>query len=127
MLAVVRTDAQGVETGLAVTIDKPVVALVGVDEGQVVGAGGLGWGDGRCWLWFHMKHSSPGYATRVLREARRLLRLAGQLGETTVHVYRDARFATSEKLLTMLGFSMTGCEIGPDGNDHEVWTWRTSP
>jgi hypothetical protein len=54
-----------------------------------------------------------------VRRTKLLLAKAVQLGETEVFTPRDAEYASSEKLLTVLGFRMHGIE-----NGLEVWKWQ---
>ena len=95
----------------------PCLAWVGEQDGVVMGAGGLAWAEGRCWLWFN--HAVPGIATAIntVRMARRALASAKQLGEETVYLARDGSLNTSEKLVSMLGFTKTDEAI----RDMEVW------
>lgn len=119
-----RADPRSVAAALAVQIDVPAVAVVGLDEGRLVGSGGLAWGDGRCWIWFKMIETKPAYALPILRETRRMLRRAEQLGETTVWTIRDEE-PNSRKLLGHLGFEFIGIEAF-GGVEAEVWRWVSS-
>lgn len=94
----------------------PCIAWVGEQDGEMVGIGGLAWG-GRCWLWFDSLRPGISTAINTIRMARRALATAKQLGETTVYLTRDASHNTSEKLVTMLGFTKTDEVSG----DMEVW------
>src|SRR5690606_22856977 len=91
--------------------DMAAKAYVGVADGQVVGAGGLAWGAGRCWIWLQTFGTEKTYPIQVIRWARRLLRVAAQLGERKVFTPRDDEHDTSEKLLRLLGFEFV--EIDP--------------
>lgn len=122
MLKIIRADPKTVEAALGFDVDMPAIAVLGVDHGKVVGSGGLAWGRGKCWLWFAMPISKPGYAVAVLREARRLLKRAVQLGETSVFTPRDDEFPRSAKLLQMLGFERDGSMVAFD-RQMEVWRW----
>lgn len=115
---IVRADPADVEHGLGVEIDLPAVAVLGLDDGRVVGSGGLAWGGGRAWIWFKMIASRPSYALPIFRATQKMLKRAVQLGETKVFTPRDAREPMSEKLLTMLGFELFSIE-----QDQEVWVW----
>lgn len=97
----------------------PAVAVVGMDDGQIVGAGGLAWGQGVAWIWFKMVQKRPAYALPIIRATRRMLRRAVQLGASEVYTRRDADEPSSKKLLTTLGFELFGVEGGA-----EVWVWR---
>lgn len=96
----------------------PATARILRDEdGSVIAIWGLAWGDARCWLWFHVENYRPGYGLTVLKEARRMFRMAAQLGETRIYAPRDASFDTSERLLKLLRFELNGHEQG-----FEIWT-----
>lgn len=117
-IKVVRADPRDVEHGLGVVIDMPAVAVLGIDDGQVVGAGGLAWGGGRCWIWFKMTAPKASYAVPILRATETMLKRAVQLGECEVFTPRDAAEPRSAKLLGMLGFELFAVEQGL-----EVWKW----
>lgn len=117
-LSIVRADPTSVEIGLGVDIDLPVVAVLGIDNGHIVGTGGLAWGAGRCWIFFKMVSSKPEYAVPIVRATRQMLRRAVQLGETEVFTPRDAEEPASEKLLTLLGFEFDTMQDGI-----EIWKW----
>lgn len=105
-----------VEAAEGVTIDVPVVAYVGVDNGAVVGSFGLAWGRGRCWIWLRVAEINARYGITIMHRAKRLFAKARQLGETEVFTPRDANYPTSEKLLKVLGFTLHSIE-----NGIEVW------
>jgi hypothetical protein len=123
VLEVVRADPRSVEVAFGVEVDLPAVAVLGIEDGEVVGSGGLAWGGGKCWLWFAMPGTKPGYSVPVFRAAKRLLKQAVQLGESTVFTPRDDAFPRSEKLLRMLGFKQTGESIATLGREMELWRW----
>lgn len=123
VLEVIRVDPRVVETALGADIDLPAVAVLGMDGEEVTGSGGLAWKEGRCFLWFTMPVSRPGYAVPVFRAAKRLLKQAVQLGETSVFTPRDDAFPHSEKLLRMLGFKQTGDSFAALGREMELWRW----
>lgn len=108
-----------VEVAEGVKIDIPSVAFIGVDGDRVVGSGGLAWGQGRCWIWLRVTEVNPRYALAVMHQTKRLLAKARQFGETEVFSPRDAEYPTSQKLLTVLGFTLHGIE-----NGIEVWSCR---
>lgn len=114
MLTISPADPALVEVALSVKIDLPAVAYVGLDDGVLVGSGGLAWGAGRCWLWFMIADSKPEYARPILKMAKRMLRKASQLGETQVFVVRDPAFASSEKLVRLSGFKFHAIENGEE-------------
>lgn len=89
-------------------IDMPVVMKVGMEDGRMIACGGLGWSGGRCWLWLHVENeASERIGIKVIREARKMLRKAAQLGEEIVYTPRDSSYETSERLLKMVGFEKT--------------------
>lgn len=122
MLSIVSADPRSVEAEFGVAVDLPAVAVLGLDSGEIVGSGGLAWGEGRCWIWFTMQRTKPGYAVPILRATQRMLRRAVQLGETQVFTPREADKPRSEKLLRMLGFEMIGHEMRL-GQNMEIWRW----
>ncbi len=112
MLTIHQVDPRSIEAALDIDIDLPAVAFVGVDDGQIVGSGGLAWGEGRCWLWFKVVEGRREYARPVLAMARRLLAKAAQLGEQAVYTIRDPQFETSPRLLRLTGFVLHAVEDG---------------
>jgi hypothetical protein len=122
VLEIVRADPRSIEIAFGVDVHLPAVAVIGVDDDQIVGSGGLAWGGGRCWLFFTMPLTKPGYAVPVVREAKRLLRQAVQLGENSVFTPRDDAFPRSAKLLAMLGFEPAETMM-IRGSNHEIWRW----
>lgn len=120
----VRADPRNVSVALAVDVDMPAVAVLGIDDGRVVGSGGLAWGNGRCWIFFKMTESKPQYAVPIIRETRRMLKRAVQLGEAYVYTPRDDE-PHSKKLLELLGFEFYGMEQAR-GRTVEVWRWAQS-
>jgi hypothetical protein len=122
MLRIRNASAFEIERGWNAVLDIPAYAYVGEDDGALRGAGGLAWSQNRCWLWYQVIDTDPAYALPVIRKARALMDLAASLGEEEVYVFRDEAFATSEKLLRILGFRPTGEML--DG--HEVHVCRVS-
>lgn len=116
MLQIIQVPPAAVEIAQGIRIDMPAVAYAGIDDGVVVGAYGLAWGEGRCWAWLQLRDGKPQYARTVVRRTKALLEKAWQLGEREVYTPRDAQFQTSGKLLTVLGF--TKAEVI---NGIEVW------
>jgi hypothetical protein len=116
MFQIVQVNPQTIEANLGIAIDMPAVAYVGIDDGKVIGSGGLAWGGGRCWLWLSMLSSDRSYALPIIRKVNVLLRKAKQFGDTEVFTPRDSQFETSEKLLKLSGFRMYAIE-----NGIEVW------
>lgn len=125
MLQLRRVDPATVEAALGFEVDMPAVAVLGTDEGVVVGSGGLAWGKGKAWIWFKMLASRPSYAVPIFRETQRMLRRAVQLGETDVFTPRDDAEPHSEKLLRMLGFEPTD-EIMRTDRDYVIWRWSVA-
>lgn len=115
MLTIHPADPHQIAVALNVTIDWPAVAYIGMDNGAIVGSGGLAWGSDRCWLWFTVLDSKPEYARPVFQMARKLLRKAKQLGEECVFTVRDKQYETSPRLLKLTGFKFHAIE-----NDQEV-------
>ncbi|TGT65315.1 hypothetical protein EN802_32060 [bacterium M00.F.Ca.ET.159.01.1.1] len=103
-------------------IDWPAVAFVGIDDGELVGTGGIAWGAGRCWLWLQVLKPKPWYAKPLVLAARKMLRKAVQLGEVEVYTVRDAQYASSAKLLKLVGFELSEIKDG-----QEVHVWHSSP
>lgn len=120
-LQILRADPALVEHSLGAAITMPAVAVLGIDNGRVVGSGGLAWGGGRAWIWFKMLQSKPAYALPIVRATRKMLKRAAQLGDGEVFTPRDADEPMSQKLLTMLGFELFAIERGI-----EVWKWTAS-
>lgn len=114
MLTIHPADPHQIAVALNITIDWPAVAYIGMDNGQVVGSGGLAWGNDRCWLWFHVEQSKPDYARPVLQMAKRCLRKAKQLGEECVYTIRDPQYETSPRLLKLTGFKFYAIESGQE-------------
>lgn len=114
----VRVPPETVEIALGIVVNMPAVAVLGIDDGQVVGSGGLAWGGGKAWIWFKMLASKPSYSVPIFRATKAMLRRAVQLGETAIYTPRDANEPMSEKLLTMLGFELAEMQDGV-----EIWKW----
>lgn len=119
-LEIVSVDPSTVSVALKMKIDMPAVAYVGVDDGLIIGACGLAWGKGRCWVWFTIHDSKPEYARPILAMSKKLIRKAKQMGEAHVYAVRDAAYATSAKLMKLAGFEFHAVE-----NDEEVFRCNT--
>lgn len=115
-LEIIQVAPTAIEVAENIKIDLPAVAYIGVDDGEIVGSGGLAWGGGRCWVWLRVLKSKPEYAIPLMRQTKKLMAKARQFGEEAIFTPRDAQFETSEKLLTVLGFRRFAIE-----NDNEVW------
>jgi hypothetical protein len=122
LLTIHPADPHQVAVALNVVIDWPAVAFVGMDDGELVGTGGIAWGADRCWLWLHVLKPRPQYAVPLVRVAKKMLRKAVQLGETTVFTVRDEQYASSAKLLKLVGFELSEIKDG-----QEVHIWHSSP
>lgn len=90
------------------------VSLYGAfdSDGVVHATGGLSWVDGRCIAFLDVFRDVSPRSLTLVRWARRVLRIAKQLGETEVLIYRDAWQPKSERLVTLLGFEMVGVIAG---------------
>jgi len=95
-------------------IDLPVFMTIAMRGDEYVGAGGLAWGNGRCWLFLELAKAVPEGRFLLIKEAQRLKRKARQLGETEVYVARDRTFPTSARLLKLLGFEFHAEEQGEE-------------
>lgn len=118
-LQVVQVSPTTIEVTDKVKIDIPAIAFVGIEDGEVVGSGGLAWGGGRCWIWLRVAASRRRYGLVVMHRTKALLAKAWQLGEREVFTPRDADYPTSEKLLKVLGFRFFAMENGV-----EVWRYE---
>lgn len=116
MLEVHQVDPKTAARLEGIKIDLPVLAYVGVDNGEIVGSGGLAWGGGRCWIWMKTNKVDKAYSLTIVHWTKKLLRKAWQLGETEVFTPRDTEYPTSERLLKALGFRLYGIEKG-----QEIW------
>jgi hypothetical protein len=114
-----RVDGEAVVKALALDVNMPVVAMIAVDGEEAAAAWGLAWGKGRCFLWFHIRRIDPNHRFVIIRECRKMLKRARQLGEREVFTIRDPNYETSERLLKLCGFRFHAMEDG-----HEVWITR---
>lgn len=89
---------------MGLNIDIPAVGYVGTEDGEAVGCGGLAWGRGKCWMWFHVEQLQTRHARAVIRMANKMKALAMQMGDDEIYTVRDASWPTSGKLLRVLGF-----------------------
>ena len=69
-----------------------------------LGCGGLAWGGGKCWMWFHVEEPQPRHAVAVMHMVKRLKAMARQFGHGEVYTVRDQRWPSSERLLKIIGF-----------------------
>lgn len=117
MLEIHQVPPSAVEVAEGIKIDMPAVAYVGIDDGVIVGSGGLAWGRGRAWIFFSTKAPLGASAgLRIIRFAKTLERKVAQLGHDDIYTPRDDQYATSKRLLTMLGYSHAETDQGV-----EIW------
>lgn len=104
----------------------PVVSYLGVEGDRILGAGGLAWMHGRCFLWLGLVDMTETRAIRIVRAARKMIRVARQLGETTVYCWRDEA-PHSAKLLALVGMTFHGMEevTFADGSTGEKEVWKS--
>lgn len=114
-----RVDGATVAAAVGLSIDLPVVSMVAIEDGKAISAWGLAWKERRCFLWFFVDKPHPEHLWTIVREARKMLRRAVQLGETEVFVTRDESFPSSLRLLKIMGFEPSSVEDGK-----EVWRWQ---
>lgn len=117
-------------------IDFPYTAWAGTRQRpdgsvEVLGVGGLYWRFNRCWLWFSRFDGQNTHGVLLVRQARRMLRKAVQLGETDVYCWRDDELPSSKRLLEVVGFRYVGRDrlikaSGSDDGEIEVWKWHHS-
>lgn len=90
-------------------VDYPVHAFAAVEADEPLAYYGLAWRFGRCDLWLSVVDASGSKrcAIRVVREARRMLKVAMALGEARVFCIRD-EYPNSRKLLGAVGFRYLG-------------------
>ena len=91
----------------------PVVLYGAHDAGRLYCSGGLAWVDGRCFGMIDVWQDFSAKSLTLIRWAKRVLRIARQLGETEVFIYRDEH-PQSERLIKMLGFELVGVVAGDD-------------
>lgn len=123
-LKIGRLPAELIEQYVDGGVSFPVVLYGGQDETTLVhAAGGLGWVDGRCIGFLNVFRDVSPKSLTLVRWAKRVLKVAKQLGETEVFIYRDEWQPSSEKLVTMLGFEMVGIYVG-DTISKEIYACR---
>lgn len=122
------------------TIDFPILTYAGLyfgpnkAEPRLIAYGGLCWrfiAEGsnrpRCDIWFDVRDKRLIRPLTLVRWARRMLRVAVQMGETAVFCIRDAE-PNSAKLLTLAGLRLAE-DVSISFDDGtvrpgEVWQWR---
>lgn len=108
MLEVISTSGMAAKALTGLDIDLPVICRIGMEGDKLIATGGLCFGGGRAWIWFHVENKpTQSIAMQAIRQARTMMRKAAQLGETEVYTLRDATFETSERLCKMAGFEKT--------------------
>jgi hypothetical protein len=107
-------------------VDYPVHAFVALEGEQPVAYYGLAWRFGRCDLWFSVVDATASRRSciRVVREARRMLKVAMALGERRVFCIRDDH-PNSRKLLLTVGLQYLGTVAVTlaDGSEAEKEEW----
>jgi hypothetical protein len=90
---------------------------------------GLAWHIGMCIMWLTVLEPDIAPATAIVRQGRRMLKVAVQMGESVVFNIRDD-VPTSAKLLSMVGFERSGditmTMIDGAERTQELWEWRNS-
>ncbi len=109
-------------------IDFPVRAYIAKRGRKIIGMGGLAWRFGRCDIWLDVRRRDLVNAHSVVRLARRMLRIAAQLGETEVFCLRDDH-PNSVRLLRVTGAQLIGdVEVTFHGEDapvvKELYRWQ---
>lgn len=93
---------------------------------KTVAFGGLAWRFNRCDIWLEVRRPELLPAPFLVRFARRMLRMAQQLGEAEVFCFRDEH-PTSAKLLHLVGLRPYGMQEATfiDGRveTQELWRW----
>lgn len=106
-------------------VSFPVVVYGGHDdEGRVHALGGLGWFDGRCVGFIDVFTDISSRSLTLVRWAKRVLKVAKQLGETEVYIFRDEWHENSAKLIGLLGFEMVGVMLVGDDPPKEIYLCR---
>lgn len=99
----------------------PCLVYVGVDDGKIVGAGGLAWNLDRTWLWVDHVDKMLANPLTLVRWGKRMLQVAARYGDTSVFAVRDPEVPSAEKLLKLLGFKPVVTDKLP-----EIWECRVS-
>lgn len=99
--------------------DAPWFGLAAETEGVVVGIGGIAWKGERPWLFLDCAPKWMPSPVTAHRLARRILTIAGEVGETVVYAIPSPQVPTAKKWFKLLGFK-------PDGHEgqSEVWACR---
>ena len=101
----------------------PMIVYGGVENGMVVGIGGLVWKAGICWLFLDVVDRTKTHPMTVVRMAKSMLSKARMLGDAHVYAARDDE-PHSKRLLEMLGFEPVASVPSELGG---VELWRHSP
>lgn len=91
---------------------------------RLVAVCGLVWKFERCFMWLEVTDRALAPANAIVRQGRRMLDVAQQLGETAVFCLRDEE-PNSAKLLALVGFAREGdmTLTAPNGDQivQELW------
>lgn len=108
----------------------PTLAYAGLEDGEVRATWGLAWYLDRAWLWYELTDLDKTYPVYVIRQAKRMLRTAAQLGEQRIFCWRDEH-PLSAKLLKAVGMEYCGVEEVTFGDGttgtREVWSKWLGP
>lgn len=106
------------------SIEAPVLVYGALDaENRVLACGGFLWDDGRPVLWLDVFADIGGHAALLVWWGRRMLRIARQMGEQEVYLFRDEQHASSERLVRLLGFDLCGVAVS-EGAGKEIYSCR---
>lgn len=109
-----RVDPTDHEQTLGLVIDVPAVCYSAVANGSVIAIFGLAWKDGRCWLFFEPARPLTEFRHAIRHQVIRLKRVARQLGEQHIYIFRDKKWPSSAKLVRLMGFEYVGEENGEE-------------
>lgn len=127
---IMRVDAETIGALEGKPVLFPTLAYVGVEDGEVCAAWGLAWYLSRCWVWYGLVDTARTHPMYVIRQAKRMLKTAEQLGEQRVFCWRDDH-PLSAKLLKKVGMDLCGVEkvTFADGTKgtREVWSKWLGP
>lgn len=117
-------------------LDFPILAYAGMmwptgksrRKPRLVAVGGLAWRFDRCDIWLHVFEPKLVPPIALVRYARRVMKVAVQMGEQSVYCFRDNE-PNSAKLLRLVGMRQVGVEEltfhdGKSGQG-ELWKWPT--
>jgi hypothetical protein len=106
----------------------PALVYVGLENGELIGSGGLAWHGGRCWIWVDKIDAGKANPFTLVRWAKRMLQVAERYGDRQVFAVRDPSEPNSAKLLRLIGFELEDAEgvTMLNGDKAELWTCRLS-